>query len=110
VTLYATAPDAPTQLARGKTDENGAFNLNVDQTPADRVLYLVAKGGTPRAAADKSPNDGCPDVDRLPGVLANGYERRIALPRTRTEALDVNRLSRPAERFRRVHQSAGPQV
>lgn len=57
VTLYATHPDAPTQLARGKTDENGAFNLNVDQTPADRVLYLVAKGGTPQAAADKSPND-----------------------------------------------------
>ena len=52
---------------------------------------------------------GCSDVDRLPGALANGYERRIALPGTRTEALDVNRLSWPVERFRRVdhrvHQS-----
>jgi hypothetical protein len=35
---------------------------------------------------------GCPDVDRLPGVLANRYERRIALPGARTEALDVMRL------------------
>jgi hypothetical protein len=57
VTLYAAGTGAPTQLAQGKTDDNGAFNLNVDQTPADSVLYLVAKGGTPKAAADKGPND-----------------------------------------------------
>ena len=57
VTLYAASTGAPTQLAQGKTDDNGAFNLNVDQTPADSVLYLVAKGGTPKAAADKGPND-----------------------------------------------------
>jgi streptogramin lyase len=57
VTLYAAHPDAPAQLAQGKTDENGAFSLNVDQTLADSVLYLVAKGGTPQAAADKRPND-----------------------------------------------------
>ncbi len=57
VTLYAASTGSPTQLAQGKTDGNGAFNLNVDQTPADSVLYLVAKGGTPEAAADKGPND-----------------------------------------------------
>src|SRR4029077_14484030 len=54
----------------------------------------------------------CPNVDCLPGALANGYERRITLPGTRTEALDVNRLSRPSKRFRRVnhrvHQSRRP--
>jgi hypothetical protein len=57
VTLYAAGTGVPTQLAQGKTDDYGAFNLNVDQTPADSVLYLVAKGGTPKAAVDKSPND-----------------------------------------------------
>ena len=57
VTLYAAGTGAPTQLAQGKTDDNGAFNLNVDQTPADSVLYLITKGGTPKAAADKGPND-----------------------------------------------------
>src|SRR5271165_422454 len=56
VTLYAASTGAPTQLAQGKTDDNGAFNLNVGQTPADTVLYLIAKGGTPKAAADKGPN------------------------------------------------------
>jgi hypothetical protein len=57
VTLYAAGTGAPTQLAQGKTDDNGAFNLNVDQTPADSVLYVVAKGGTPKAAANKGAND-----------------------------------------------------
>src|SRR5271165_3508195 len=57
VTLYTAGTGAPTQLAQGKTDDNGAFDLNVDQTPADTVLYLIAKGGTPKAAADKGPND-----------------------------------------------------
>src|SRR5271165_3210022 len=40
VTLYAAGTGAPTQLAQGKTDDNGVFNLNVDQPPADSVLYL----------------------------------------------------------------------
>jgi hypothetical protein len=57
VTLYAASTGLPTQLAEGKTDDDGAFHLNFDQTPADSVFYLVAKGGTPKAAADKSPND-----------------------------------------------------
>ena len=57
VTLYAAGTGAPQQLAQGKTDDNGAFNLNVDQTSADSVLYLVAKGGTPKAAEAKGPND-----------------------------------------------------
>src|SRR6202011_3208050 len=45
---------------------------------------------------------GCPDVDRLARKLADRLERRIALPGPGAEALDVNRLNRPAERFRRV--------
>jgi hypothetical protein len=57
VTLYAAGTGAPTQLAQGKTGDNGAFKLDVDQTPPDSVLYLVAKGGTPKAVADKGPND-----------------------------------------------------
>jgi hypothetical protein len=57
VTLYAAGTGAPTRLAQSKTDDNGAFKLHVDQTPPDSVLYLVANGSTPRAAADKGPND-----------------------------------------------------
>src|ERR1700690_2343592 len=57
VTLYAAGSGAPTQLSQGKTDDNGAFNLDAGQAPAESVLYVVAKGGTPKAAADKGPND-----------------------------------------------------
>src|SRR5271169_1855872 len=57
VTVYAAGSGAPAQLAQGKTDDNGAFTLTVDSAPADSVLYVVAKGGTPKAAADKGPND-----------------------------------------------------
>ena len=57
VTLYAAGTGAPTQLAQGKTDENGAFKLAVDQAPADSILYVVAKGGTSKAAADKGANN-----------------------------------------------------
>ena len=49
VTLYAAGTGAPTQLAQGKTDTNGAFKLNAKQAPKESVLYIVAKGGTPKA-------------------------------------------------------------
>ena len=58
VTLYAAGTGAPQQLAQGKTDGSGAFKLNATQAPKDSVLYLVTKGGTPKAAAAKGPNDG----------------------------------------------------
>lgn len=71
VTLYAAGTGAPTQLAQGKTDDNGAFDLNVDQTPADSILYVVAKGGTPKAAANKGPNDAIGLIAVLGGSLPN---------------------------------------
>lgn len=57
VTLFAAGTGAPTQLAQAKTDDQGAFNLTYADAPADSVLYVIAKGGTPKAAADKGPND-----------------------------------------------------
>ena len=33
------------------------LQIDVGQVPKDSVLYLVAKGGTPKAGADKGPND-----------------------------------------------------
>ena len=55
---------------------------------------------------------GRPDLYGLAGILADRIEWLIALPSLGAEALDVNRLGRPAERFRRVdrgvHQSRGP--
>jgi hypothetical protein len=57
VTLYAAGTGAPTQLAQAKTDDQGAFTLTYGKVAADSVLYVIAKGGTPKAAADKGPSD-----------------------------------------------------
>src|SRR5215475_12376240 len=55
---------------------------------------------------------GCPDINRLARTLAYRLERFIALLGSSAEALDVNRLWRPAESFSRIHygihESAGP--
>ncbi|HXI73063.1 MAG TPA: hypothetical protein VNN22_22210 [Verrucomicrobiae bacterium] len=44
VTLFAAGEGAPTQLAQGKTDANGEFELDAKSAPKDSVVYLVAKG------------------------------------------------------------------
>ena len=57
VTLYAVDTGAPRQLAQATTDERGAFKLTYGKAPPNSILYLVARGGTPSAAAAKGPND-----------------------------------------------------
>src|SRR6516225_3689806 len=61
VTLYAAGEDKPVQLAQAKTNDDGDFKLDVGaeqlKGASDKVLYLVARGGTPKAAAAKGPND-----------------------------------------------------
>jgi hypothetical protein len=55
-------------LAEGKTDDQGAFKMDVGQTPADSVLYLIAKGGTPKTAESKGAK-GANDAIALLAVL-----------------------------------------
>src|SRR5437667_4336299 len=70
VTLYAAGTRAPTQLAHAKTDEQGAFKLTYADVPVDSVLYVIAKGGTPKAAAVKGPNDAIALLAVLGGAPA----------------------------------------
>jgi hypothetical protein len=57
VTLYAAGPAEPARLAESKTDDHGGFEPNTGQPTGETQLYVVAKGGTPKAAASKSTND-----------------------------------------------------
>jgi hypothetical protein len=57
VTLYAAGTGAPAKLAEAKTDDQGAFKLDAGQAAADSVLYVIAKGGRPKAAATNNAND-----------------------------------------------------
>src|SRR5262252_2411720 len=57
VTLYAASAGAPAQLARGTTDDRGSFKLSVARLPGNSVLYVVARGGTSKAAAAQVGNN-----------------------------------------------------
>ena len=61
VTLYAAGDGKPTQFAQGKSGEDGTFTLEVGadklKGAADKVLYLVARVGTPKGTADKGANN-----------------------------------------------------
>jgi hypothetical protein len=89
VTLYAVADGKPTQFAQGKSGQDGTFTLVVGsdklKSAVDKMLYLVARGGTPKAAGAKGPNDAI----ALLAVLGT------TLPKTVT----VNELTTVASTF-----------
>jgi len=55
VTLWLATPDAPRKLAETKTKDDGGFVLTVASKPAG-TLYLIARGGVPKAGTGKGPN------------------------------------------------------
>ena len=61
VTLYAAGEGAPAMLAQGQTSDDGTVGLHVEtdrlKGAADKVLYLVVRGGIPKAAGATSAND-----------------------------------------------------
>src|SRR5262249_8227068 len=80
--------DRPRQDAHlaGPAAAGAAAERNLDAGTLQTIQQMLARS----------------DLDRLARTLADGLERLVALPRPGAEALDVNRLGRPAERFRRV--------
>jgi hypothetical protein len=100
VTLYAAGAGAPTQLAQSKTDTNGAFKLNAKQAPNGSVLYVVTKGGTPKATAAKGPNDAIALLAVLgsappPKVVINEFTT-IASVWTHNQFIDGTTIKGPA--------------
>ena len=75
VTLYAAGMGAPAKLAEGKSDEGGAFKLDGGQAPEGSVLYLVAKGGTPKAAEAQGPNEKI----GLLAVLGTAWSKKVTV-------------------------------
>jgi hypothetical protein len=56
VTLYAASAGAPVKVAEAKSDGEGAFTVDAGEPSNDKVLYLVAHGGTPTAEANPTPS------------------------------------------------------
>ena len=45
VSLWAASSGAPKQLAEGKTDNQGCFQIRSGSAPPNTSMYLVARGG-----------------------------------------------------------------
>src|SRR5271166_7119977 len=57
VTLWAAGAGAPTQLGQARTGVDGSFTINSTDAPdKDAILYLIAKGGQPKANAQSGDN------------------------------------------------------
>src|SRR5215813_2874809 len=75
VTLYAASAGAPAQLAQGTTDNKGRFKLSVSKIPGNSVLYVVARGGTSKAAAAQVANNAI----ALLAVLGNAPPKTVTV-------------------------------
>jgi hypothetical protein len=104
VTLYAAGAEAPTQLAQGKANDDGAFTLTYTDAPAESVLYVVAKGGTPRAAADKGPNDAI----ALMALLGTQLPKTVTINELTTVASTFTAARRPSRLIYPTRRQTSP--
>ena len=72
VTLYAAGEGAPTQLAQGKTDAKGEFEMDAKSAPKDSVVYLIAEG----------PKDGV----ALMSLLGTSWPKQVTVNELTTVA------------------------
>ena len=56
VTIYAAGAVASAKLAEGKSVDDGSFKLTAKELPKDSIIYVIAKGGTPKGAEGKKGN------------------------------------------------------
>lgn len=57
VTLWAAGPGAPARLAETRTADDGAFRVEFDaRKTGGGVLYLIARGGEPKAGMSRAAN------------------------------------------------------
>jgi hypothetical protein len=61
VTLYAAGEGEPAEIAQSMSGDDGTFRLDVGaeaaHSVAGKILYVVARGGAPKAAAAKGVDD-----------------------------------------------------
>jgi hypothetical protein len=56
VTLWAASAGAPQQLGQGRTGTDGSFTINSTVPASAATLYLIAKGGQPKANEQSGDN------------------------------------------------------
>jgi hypothetical protein len=83
VTLWGASSAEPRQLAQARTNGDGRFDINSQDTPSgDVILYLVAKGGEPTVTKSSGDN---PAIALL-SVLGNTPPAKVVLNEMTTVA------------------------
>ena len=82
VTLWEASADAPRQLDQTQSTDDGRFEVRVQGARGERVLYLVAAGGVPKAS--KADRDH-PEIALL-SVLGNSPPPQVVVNELTTVA------------------------
>ena len=84
VTLYGAGEGESVELAQGKANNDGGFTLEIGpeklKTAKDQVLYLVARGGAPKAGK------GSPAAIALMSVLGTSLPKSVTVNELTTVA------------------------
>ena len=95
VTLWAAGAGAPTQLGQTRTGVDGSFTLSSTDAPKDTTLYLIAKGGQPKANAQSGDN---PSIALL-----------TVIGSTSPATVTINEMTTVASVWTHAHSSTAPQ-
>jgi streptogramin lyase len=82
VTLWAAGRDTPRKVAEARTNDDGTFGLRLDGADGGEVLYVVARGGEPKATGTSGANPGV----TLLAVLGTTPPKRLTINELTTVA------------------------
>jgi hypothetical protein len=96
VTLWAASEGAPKQLGQARTGPDGRFAIDAAGAPGEHaMLYLVAKGGTTKAAENK----GASDALAMMALLGISPPKSVSVNELTTVALGIYRRAFHQGRF-----------
>src|SRR5258706_3557865 len=100
VTLWAASEGAPQQLGQARTGADGSFTLNSTATTGAATLYLIAKGGQPKANAQGGDNPAIALMTviggNLPATVTINEMTTVASVWTHAQFLDGSAIKGPA--------------
>ena len=101
VTLWAASAGAPTQLGQARTGVDGSFTINSTDAPdKDAILYLIAKGGQPKASAQSGDNPAIALLavigNKAPATITINEMTTVASVWTHAQFLEGSTIKGPA--------------
>jgi hypothetical protein len=98
VTLWAASEGTPQQLGQARTGADGGFTINSTAQTGSTTLYLIAKGGQPKAQGDDNPGLAFLAVlgDKPPAAVTINEFTTVASVWTHNQFIDGTAIKGPA--------------